>query len=84
MESTLNTACAALDKTDSSELWTLEQQLEELTKRMEILRSVITFNPSTSFKPNPDDVIVAVPPKNGTIYVAASYLSSNPYERCNA
>ena len=69
MESTLNTACVALDKTDSNELWTPEQQLEELTKRMEILKSGVNSNLSTSFKPNPDDVIVAVSPKSGTTWL---------------
>ena len=64
----METKCTALDKNATSDLWTPEQQGEELTRRLEVMRSGITFS-KPSFNPNPDDVIAAVPPKNGTTWL---------------
>ena len=50
------------------EAWTPEQQVQELKRRMDAARSGVNLEPP-SFKPNPDDVIVAVPPKNGTTWL---------------
>ena len=52
----------------SSKVWTPEQQVEELTRRFKVLQSDIKFE-NISFKPNPDDVILAVPPKNGATWL---------------
>ena len=62
MESNLCTATA--EKSTFSEPWTLEEQIQELNKRMKVAGSDMTYE--LSFKPNPDDVIVVVPPKCGT------------------
>ena len=54
------------------EAWTPEQQVQELKRRMnyhEALRSDIVLHETPPFKPNQDDVIVAVPPKNGTTWL---------------
>ena len=54
------------------EAWTPEQQVKELKRRMnhhEALRSDIVLHETPPFKPNQDDVIVAVPPKNGTTWL---------------
>ncbi len=53
----------------NEEEWSLEQQMEELKKRTEVLRSTLILDSAPSFKPNPDDVIVAMPPKNGTTWM---------------
>ena len=65
----MQTTSTKPDKTGTrlTEEWTPEQQVEELTKRLEAMRSDMSLKPS--FKPNPDDVIVAVPPKNGTTWL---------------
>ena len=55
------------NKTGSSELWTPEQQVDELKKRLEVAGSLRST--SYAFTPNPDDVIVAVPFKNGTTWL---------------
>ena len=49
------------------EVWTPEQQIQELKKRTDAIVSSLVQKPS--FKPNPDDVIVAAPPKNGTTWL---------------
>lgn len=49
-------------------VWTQEQQIDELAQRMAIAMSDMNHE-TPSFKPNPDDVIVAVPPKNGTTWL---------------
>ena len=51
----------------ASEIWTPQQQQQELKKRLTCLKSLMT--PPVSFKPNPDDLVVAVPPKNGTTWL---------------
>ena len=48
--------------------WSLEQQVKELKRRMDASKSDMDYKQQT-FKPNPDDVIVAVPPKNGTTWL---------------
>lgn len=48
--------------------WTPEQQAIELKRRMAVLSSDLPQDVS-SFKPNPNDVIVAIPSKNGTTWV---------------
>lgn len=48
--------------------WTPEQQVKELKRRMAVLSSDLPQD-IPSFKPNPDDIIVAIPPKNGTTWV---------------
>ena len=52
----------------TSEVWSEEQQKYELKRRIAIARSDMNYDPP-SFKPNPDDVIVAVPPKNGMTWI---------------
>ncbi len=52
----------------SSKVWTPEQQVEELTRRFNVIESVIKYE-NISFKPNPDDVVLAVPPKNGATWL---------------
>ena len=54
--------------TVSDKEWTPEQQVQELTKRFEVIYSFMKFEKS-SFSPNPDDVILAVPPKNGATWM---------------
>ena len=51
----------------SEEVWSPEQQIQELLKRTGVYDSTLVER--LSFKPNPDDVIVAVPPKNGTTWL---------------
>ena len=53
---------------DQDEVWSPEKQLQELKKRTDVLMSVAVLE-APSFKPNPDDVIVAVPTKNGTTWM---------------
>ena len=48
--------------------WTPEQQTQELKKRLGIMLQVANFEKS-SFKPNPDDVLIVVPPKNGNTWL---------------
>ena len=51
------------------ESWTPEQQVQELKRRMGVVMSQMMAHEKPSFKPNPDDIIVAMPPKNGTTWV---------------
>ena len=51
----------ATDNIVSSEVWTPQQQVQELERRSELVKPDIKFE-NISFKPNPDDVIVMVPP----------------------
>lgn len=51
----------------NDEVWTPEQQVQELKRRAGAIASTIVENPS--FEPYLDDVIVATPPKNGTTWV---------------
>ena len=50
-----------------AEVWTPEQQLKELTRRVEILRSDMDLK--VDFKAKPDDVILAIAPKNGVTWL---------------
>ncbi len=51
----------------SLQVWTPEQQARELTRRYQL---IIGLSESyTPFTPKPSDVIVAVPPKNGTTWL---------------
>ncbi len=52
----------------SSKVWTPEQQAEELTRRFNVVKSDIKYE-NISFKSNPDDVVLAVPPKNGATWL---------------
>ena len=51
----------------NDEVWTPEQQVQELKRRAGAIASSLVEKPS--FQPNPDGVIVAMPPKNGTTWV---------------
>ena len=53
----------------SGEEWNPEQQIQELKKRTKVLRSTLILDQVPSFKPHPDDVVVAMPPKNGTTWM---------------
>ncbi len=44
--------------------WPPEQQLQELKRRMDASNSDMSHT-RPSFQPDPDDVIVAIPQKNG-------------------
>ena len=52
-----------------SKEWTPEQQIRELQRRIGILTSYLRSE-VPSFTPRPTDIICAVPPKNGTTWVA--------------
>ena len=45
-----------------------EQQLQELTRRFNVLHSLQKFD-KPGFTPNPDDIIIAMPPKNGLTWM---------------
>ena len=49
--------------------WTPERQMQELKRRMGIAMSQMMKHEKPDFKPDPDDVIVALPPKNGTTWL---------------
>ena len=51
----------------SCEVWTPEQQKQELTRRLEVIRGDMSLG--ISFKPDPDDVIAAIPAKSGTTWM---------------
>ena len=53
----------------TAEVWTPEQQTQELKRRIGLVMSQFNAHEKPSFKPNPDDVIVAMPPKNGTTWL---------------
>ena len=57
------------DYQKSEEVWTPEQQVQELKRRMKALTSDTEVHETPPFKPHEDDVIVAVPPKNGTTWL---------------
>ncbi len=61
---------------NSREAWTPEQQLKELTRRLEIMRSNMDPEVTSNFKAEPNDMILAIPPKNGATMVAP-YLPPN-------
>ena len=50
-----------------AEVWTPDQQLKELTRRVEILRSDMDLK--VDFQAKPDDVILAIAPKNGVTWL---------------
>ena len=50
------------------EKWLPEQQLKELKRRMDVSNSDMSHT-KPSFQPNPDDVIVAIPQKNGITWM---------------
>ena len=51
------------------ESWTPEQQMQELKRRMGVAMTEMMSLEKPSFKPKPDDVIVVLPPKNGTTWM---------------
>ena len=51
-----------------SEVWTQEQQVQELARRLEVIRSFM-FTDLSDFSTSPEDVILAIPPKNGTTWM---------------
>ena len=50
-------------------IWTPEKQAEELKKRLGILFGLMMDIKKQTFQPNPEDVIIAMPPKNGTTWL---------------
>ena len=54
---------------DSKEAWTPEHQQKELTRRLEIMTSNMDFEVASSFKAQPSDMILAIPPKNGATWL---------------
>ena len=52
-----------------SQVWTPEEQFHELKRRMGFMAKMLNHDTESSFKPNRDDVIVALPPKNGTTWL---------------
>ena len=57
-----------LDTISKEEQWPPEQQLKELKRRMDASNSDMTRT-KPSFQPNPDDIIVATPQKNGITWL---------------
>ena len=51
------------------ESWTPEQQMQELKRRMGLAMTQMMSLEKPSFKPKLDDVIVVLPPKNGTTWM---------------
>ena len=47
--------------------WTVEQQVQELTRRLMVVN--VTLKKQLSFSPRPTDVIVATSPKSGMTWV---------------
>ena len=56
---------AELERIINSDVWTPEEQVQELKRRIEVGGAPHEF----SFKPRADDVIVAVPAKSGTTWL---------------
>ena len=51
------------------EPWTPEQQMQELKRRMRFMMPTFNLKEKVAFKPNPDDLLVIVPPKHGTTWL---------------
>ena len=66
----------------SSKVWSLDQQVEELTRRFKVIQSDIKYE-NITFKPNPDDVVLAVPLKEWC-YMVAPPLPPNSCARQRA
>lgn len=52
-----------------SPVWTPEEQVLELKRRMDLMEKFMVLQGELSFKPRPTDVICSVPPKNGTTWL---------------
>ena len=65
MEAKLNTDL----KPEANETWTPEQQMQELKTRGGLAASMIAIQEKPALKPNPDDLIVIVPPKHGLTWL---------------
>ena len=52
-----------------NEPWTPEQQMQELKIRLGFAQSLIDSQEKSALKLNPDDVLIAVPPKNGMTWL---------------
>ena len=50
--------------------WSTEKQVYELTRRLQLVGSKLLAPKLPDFEPTPDDVIVAVPPKNGATWLS--------------
>ena len=64
----MNTMATKHETTWKEGQWPPEQQLKELKRRMEASNSDMSHT-KPSFQPDPDDVIVAIPQKNGITWV---------------
>ena len=49
--------------------WTQEQQMQELKTRLGFAESILSSQGKPALKPNPDDLIVIVPPKHGMTWL---------------
>ena len=50
--------------------WSVEEQVQEISKRLQLLGSLMLAPKLPNFKPGPDDLIVAVPPQNGATWLS--------------